>query len=135
MALLNWDESFSVKVNLIDRQHQKLFGIVNSYHDAVQGGKLAPALFKLLDGLAEYATVHFATEERYFAQFNYKDTEAHKHEHKILTAKIVDLKSKVKVGINVEDDEVSKFLQIWLEAHIKGTDHKYIDCFSKNGLR
>ncbi len=135
MALLIWDESYSVKVNLIDRQHQKLFGIVNSYHDAVKDGKSAPALFKLLDSLAEYATVHFSTEERYFAQFNYEDTEAHKHEHKVLTAKIMDLKSKVKVGIDVEEDEVSKFLQIWLEAHIKGTDNKYIDCFNKNGLR
>ena len=135
MAFFNWDESFSVKVNLIDRQHQKLFGIVNSYHDAVQDGKSAPALFKLLDNLAEYATVHFATEERYFAQFNYKDIEAHKREHKVLVAKIVDLKSKVRVGIDVEDDEVSKFLQIWLEAHIKGTDTKYIECFNKNGLR
>ena len=135
MALLDWNDSFSVKVHLIDRQHQKLFSLANEYYDAVQVASSKPALFKLLDGLAEYATVHFSTEERYFAQFNYEDAEAHKNEHKILSAKIVDLKSKVKVGINVEDDDVSKFLQIWLEAHIKGTDHKYMACFNKNGLR
>ena len=135
MTFLKWDDSYSVNVHLIDRQHQKIFSLVNGYHKAVDSGQSEVALWRLLDGLAEYATVHFGTEERYFTKFNYKETEVHKHEHKILTAKIVDLKSKVKMGINVKDDEVSNFLKVWLDAHIKGTDHKYIDCFSKNGLR
>ncbi len=135
MPLLVWDESFSVKVNLLNRQHQKLFGFVNKYYNALKMGQSKSALLKLLDGLAEYAKVHFSTEERYFSQFNYNEIEEHKHEHKILTDKIIDLNSKVEVGTNVEDDEVTKFLQIWLEAHIKGTDHKYIECFHKNGLR
>ena len=135
MALIDWDESYSVNVHLIDRQHQKLFEHAYGYHEAVKNGKTAGALRKLLDGLAEYATIHFGTEERYFAQYNYKETEEHKREHQILTAKITDLNSKVKVGITVEEDEVSKFLKIWLDAHIKGTDQKYIECFNKGGLR
>lgn len=135
MSLIDWDDSYSVNVNLIDRQHQKLFNLSNVYYDAVQNGKSKTALFKLLDGLMEYALVHFSTEERYFAQFNYKETKAHKQEHKNLLAKVNEIKSKVKVGVKIEDDDVSRFLQIWLVAHIKGTDHKYTECFNKNGLR
>lgn len=90
MALIEWDESYSVNVNLIDRQHQKLFRYANVYQEAVEKGKSAGALRKLLDGLAEYATVHFSTEERYFTQFNFDGSEEHKREHKILTAKIKD---------------------------------------------
>ncbi len=135
MSLIDWDESYSVKVHLIDRQHQKLFNLSNIYYDAVQRGKSKTALFKLLDGLIDYASVHFSTEERYFAQFNYKDTEVHKREHRNLLAKVNEIKSKIKVGVSIENDEVSRFLQIWLMAHIKGTDHKYIECFTKNGLR
>ena len=135
MALIEWDESYSVNVGIIDRQHKKLFEHANGYHEAVKKGKSESAIRKLLDGLIEYATVHFGTEERYFIQFNYEETEEHKHEHKVLAAKIRDLNTKLRVGVSIEDDEVSKFLKIWLDAHIKGTDHKYIECFNKGGLR
>jgi len=135
MALIEWDESYSVKVNLIDRQHQRLFDHVRAYHKAVQDGRSKNALIKLLDELVEYAAVHFTTEERYFVQFSYEHTKEHKHEHKVLALKINDLKSKVKVGVNIDEDDVSNFLKVWLETHIKETDHKYIDCFTKGGLR
>ncbi|MCF6269667.1 MAG: bacteriohemerythrin [Melioribacteraceae bacterium] len=135
MDLIEWDDSYSVNVYLIDRQHQRIFEYANEYQKAVQNGKSESALRKLLDGLVEYAAVHFSTEERYFIQFNYKETEEHKREHKILTAKILDLSSKSRVGVSVEEDEVSNFLKIWLDAHIKGTDHKYIECFNQGGLR
>lgn len=135
MPLLEWDESFSVKINLIDRQHQKLFRMANEYHQAIKEGKSSSALSNLLYGLAEYATVHFSTEERYFDRFNFEDSKAHKQEHRVLEAKIGDLKSKVKLGIKVEEEEISKLLQIWLQGHIKGTDHKFIKCFQENGLR
>jgi hemerythrin len=135
MPLLEWDESFSVNINLIDRQHQKLFKIANQYHQAIKDGKSSAALNNLLDGLVDYVTVHFNTEERYFDRFNFEDSEAHKQEHRVLEAKIGDLKSKVKRGIKVEEKEISKLLLIWLQGHIKGTDHKFIKCFHENGFR
>jgi hemerythrin len=135
MELIEWNDEYSVNVNLIDRQHQKLFELANGYHNAVKSGNSRTALIQLLDGLVEYASVHFSTEERYFVQFNYEGAEEHKREHRILAIKINDLKSKVKIGVNLEEDEVSTFLKIWLDTHIKGTDHKYIDCFHRGGLR
>jgi hemerythrin-like metal-binding protein len=135
MKLLVWDESYSVKVHLIDGQHKKLFNLTNSYAEALQNGMSKAALSKLLDGLVEYANIHFSTEERYFVQFNYDLADEHKREHAILTAKIEDLKSKVRTGITIKEDEVSNFLKIWLENHVKGTDRKYMDCFYNNGLR
>lgn len=132
---MDWDETYSVNVNLIDGQHKKLFNLVNGYSFALEQGISKLALSDLLDGLSNYASVHFSTEERYFNQFNYSDRAEHMREHEILRTKICDLKSKIKTGIRVEDDEVSKFLKIWLDSHIKGTDHKYIECFNSNGLR
>jgi hemerythrin len=135
MTLLTWDETYSVNVNLIDGQHKKLFNLANGYSIALEQGRSKLALCDLLDGLANYASIHFSTEERYFNQFNYSDSEEHMLEHEILSNKICDLKSKIKTGISVENDEVSKFLKVWLDTHIKGTDHKYIECFNSNGLR
>lgn len=135
MPLIVWDESYSVKVHLIDGQHKKLFDMANEYQIALSNGKSQAALKQLLDGLLNYATIHFGTEERYFTQFGYEDIEAHKREHKIFNAKVSEIIKKRKIGEKVEQDDVTKFLRIWLEGHIKGTDHKYIELFNKNGLR
>ncbi len=135
MTLVDWDESYSVKVHLIDGQHKKLFDLANSYQKAFAEGRSENALRQLLDGLLNYSNIHFATEERYFVQFGYGETEAHIKEHKIFILKIAELTRKRKTGEKIEHDDVIKFLKIWLEGHIKGTDHKYIDLFNKNGLR
>jgi len=135
MSIIIWDDTYSVKVNLIDGQHKRLFNLTNDYHKAFVEGRTQNALRQLIEGLANYASVHFATEERYFTKFGYPEAEIHKREHKIFNAKIAELTRKRKTGESVEHDEVIKFLKIWLEGHIKGTDHKYIEFFSKNGLR
>ncbi|MBU0472786.1 MAG: bacteriohemerythrin [Bacteroidetes bacterium] len=135
MPLIVWDESYSVNVHLIDGQHKKLFDLANEYQTALTNGKSHDALKQLLDGLLNYAAIHFGTEERYFTQFGYDDMEAHKREHKIFNAKVSDIIKKRKIGEEVGQNEVTKFLKIWLEGHIKGTDHKYIELFNKNGLR
>ena len=135
MPLVEWDESFSVNINLIDRQHKKLFRLANEYHQALVDGKSKFALYKLLDGLAEYTAIHFSTEERYFAEFNFEDVEEHKRQHKVILDKTNELIAKAEVGVGIVDDEISKFLQIWLQGHIKGTDPKYVKCFHKNGLK
>lgn len=135
MPLLNWDDSFSVNISLIDRQHKKLFELANDYHDAFNSGKSEISLKLLLDGLVNYVSVHFGTEERYFAEFGYEDIEAHKREHKILILKVKDLVAKWQSRRNPNEEEISDFLLVWLKRHIFETDHKYINCFHRNGMQ
>ncbi len=73
---------------------KKLFNLTNSYAQALKNGMSKATLGKLLDGLVEYANIHFSTEERYFVQFNYEHTAEHKREHSIISAKIEELKIK-----------------------------------------
>jgi len=39
MALVTWDQSYSVSVRRMDEQHQKLFALINALHDAMRQGK------------------------------------------------------------------------------------------------
>ena len=39
MALLTWTTEYSVAVEAIDKQHQKLFAMLNELHDAMKSGK------------------------------------------------------------------------------------------------
>src|SRR5271157_2886782 len=39
MALVTWDQSYSVSVKKLDEQHQKLFSLLNTLHEAMRQGK------------------------------------------------------------------------------------------------
>ncbi|MGA2938094.1 MAG: hemerythrin domain-containing protein [Syntrophobacteraceae bacterium] len=63
MALIQWNDSLSVNVVDIDKQHQKLVGMINELNDAMRQGKGKDALGKIVNGLIIYAGTHFKTEE------------------------------------------------------------------------
>jgi hemerythrin len=135
MALINWNDSFSVHVKEIDQQHQKLVSMINELHDAMKQGKGKDVMGKILDGLSGYTATHFKTEEQYFAQFGYSETDSHKKEHIAFIQKISDFKEeyeKGKLGLSIE---AMVFLSDWLQNHLKVTDIKYSQFFNEKGLK
>ncbi len=48
----------------------------------------------IVNGLIGYVGIHFSTEEKYFAQFNYPETDQHIQEHKAFSAKVDDFAKK-----------------------------------------
>lgn len=135
MPLIQWNNSFSVNVDEIDRQHQRLVGMINDLHDAMRRGKGKDALGKIIDGLMTYTATHFRTEEKYFDQFGYPDTDIHKKEHSDFIKKVSDFKDrfeKDKLGLSIQ---VMNFLSDWLQNHIKGSDKKYGSFFDEKGLK
>jgi hemerythrin len=135
MALLLWDNSFSVNVAEIDRQHQKLIAMINNLNDAMKQGKGKDALTMIINELFAYAGNHFATEEKYFDKFGYPATSSHKLEHTNFVKKISDFKSGFDSGKLTLTIEVMNFMKDWLRTHIQGTDKKYSSFFNQNGLK
>ena len=133
MALMQWDDSFSVNVKEIDQQHQKLVGMLNEFYGHV--GKDAGQAFRaLLDSLVEYTQYHFSTEEKYFKKFMYPDAANHADEHKEFTEKVLDVKNRLYQKKLVLSLEITTFLKDWLTHHIKGSDKAYGQFFNDNGL-
>jgi hemerythrin len=125
----------SVNVAIIDTQHQKLVKMINELNDAMRVGKSKDVLGGIVQGLVAYAGVHFSTEERYFEQFQYPDTDAHKAEHSAFAAKASGFSQQYqqgKIGLSIE---LLDFLSDWLGTHIKGVDKKYSAFFNANGLK
>jgi hemerythrin len=135
MSLIQWNDSLSVNVTEIDKQHQKLVGMINELDDALHQGKGRDALGKIINGLIIYTGTHFKTEEKYFDQFGYPEADSHEKEHLDFVAKVSDFKSgfeKAKFGLSIE---VMNFLSDWLQKHIKGVDKKYGPFFNEKGLK
>jgi hemerythrin len=134
MAIINWDDSFSVNVDEIDKQHHKLVDMINDLNDAMKQGQDKDILGKTISDLIDYTGTHFGTEEKYFDEFGYSETESHKKEHSDFVGKVSEFKSKFDAGTSELSAEIMDFLANWLQGHIKGIDKKYVPFFNENGL-
>ncbi len=133
--MITWNSSLSVNVAEIDAQHQRLVKMINELNDAMRIGKSKEILGNIVKGLIAYVRVHFSTEEKYFAQFQYPETAAHQQEHETFSRKVDDFAKKFQKGQLGLSIELMDFLSDWLGKHIQGSDKKYSSCFNTNGLK
>jgi len=135
MNLISWDNSLSVNVEKIDKQHQKLIEMINQLHSKMKEGKGNKFTEEIIGKMAEYTKIHFSTEEKYFDLFDFEESDKHKAEHKAFIEKVAEFQDKLKKGELSLSIEVLSFLTNWLTNHIKGSDKKYTKCFNEHGLR
>jgi len=134
MALLEWDDRFSVGVSEIDEQHKKLINMLCEFYDSIRDDREG-TFKKLLQGLADYTVYHFATEETYMKDFEFAGTDAHIREHRMFVEKVREVQERLDAGKLVVTFEITNFLRDWVSNHILGTDRKYSKCFVDHGLR
>ena len=135
MALIEWDNSLSIGVSEIDRQHQQLVKMINELNDAMLSGKGREALRTIINGLISYTDTHFTTEERYFDQFDYSEADQHKGEHEAFVRKVSEFRDGYESGQIGLSISIMNFLSSWLTTHIKGSDKKYAPMFTANGVK
>ncbi len=135
MAILNWNDSLSVNVAEIDQQHQQLVKMANKLNNAMRERKAKDVLGEIIDGLIKYAVVHFATEEKYFHQFNYPETAVHEKEHSDFAKTVTEFKQGFDENRLMLSIDIMDFLQDWLITHIKGSDKRYSSFFNEKGLK
>jgi hemerythrin len=134
MALITWNEKYSVKIKQFDDQHKKLIDMVNELHDAMKVGKGKDVLEKILAGLIQYTVTHFASEERLMKLHNYPGFEQHKKEHNLLSLQVNDVQKKYHEGNAALSQSVMIFLKEWLQNHIQGTDKNYAPFLNSKGI-
>lgn len=63
MALIEWNDSLSVGISSIDRQHAVLIKLTNQCESVSGGDDDALTLRQIIPGLTDYTVVHFTDEE------------------------------------------------------------------------
>ena len=134
MPLVEWNDSYSVKIREMDSQHLKLVQIINDLHDAMLAGKANDVLTKLLRDLVSYTKTHFAAEEKHLERHGYADLSVQKREHAFFVDKLTKLQDDFESGRFGVSMEMMKFLKDWLLNHIKGTDMKYVPFLTAKGM-
>lgn len=135
MALITWDDKYSVEIPSIDAQHKKLIEIINTLHEAMSQGKGDKVLNQVMDELVQYTQTHFAFEEKLLMANAYPDIVNHKAEHEKLTQKVVEFQTMAKNGQIALSVSVNSFLKSWLLDHIAGFDKKYSALLKSKGVK
>ena len=135
MALLTWNNTYSVGVKTIDSQHTVLFDILNDLHAAMMSGKASSLTGPILKKLVTYTKEHFAAEEAMLASTKYPGLAEHKVKHKDLIKQVEDYSARFDRGEITLNLHLLNFLRDWLTNHIQKVDHEYGPWLNKNGIK
>ena len=132
---LEWNDKYSVGVELIDDQHKIMFATINELIDAIDTTPTKEKLVAIIEQLVNYKKFHFATEEKYFAEFNYEKSDDHIAKHRMFNEKLAEVQSKCGDDVILLAFELVDFLEDWLVDHLMTADQEYKACFQAHGLK
>ncbi len=110
---IDWNETYSIGIPLLDAQHQVLFDIANSIPETVDEKKARTCIVRLF----KYAREHFTAEEAEMRKIAYPKLDEHIRIHDALIEKLSD------VAISpLDTDEANlvlkRFVLHWIVDHI-----------------
>jgi CRP/FNR family transcriptional regulator len=124
VGFLSWDPKYSIGIDVIDQQHQKLFDISNRFYAAWRQEVRGAALNRIFDELLEYTSYHFAEEERLMQQINYPALPQHRANHEELVELVNHYRARLKEGKAGAERQALEFVKTWLRAHVLDADKK-----------
>lgn len=135
MALVTWDNTYSVGIKLVDEQHAGLFDSLNELHAAMLKGQEKAVTGRLLQDLLAYTRSHFSAEEAMLARAKYPDLVAHRLKHRKLTDEVAGYAERYKRGEAALSVHLIHFLNDWLVQHILREDRAYSAWLVQAGVR
>jgi hemerythrin-like metal-binding protein len=135
MALVTWNDSYSVKVAQCDEQHKMLFSIINELADAMRMGKGQETVGETVVELLQYTKIHFQQEEELMRKAGYPQLAPHQEMHKKFVADVAALRKKADEGESANSVKVLNMLRDWLLNHIQKVDQQYSAHLNAAGIR
>lgn len=124
---LIWDDRFNIGIDVIDKEHKKLFQIINKLFDfSEQEDK---ALWVCQEGIKyfkEHALKHFSEEESYMESISYQDLETHRRLHEDFSHHTLPALVKELEQTGYSEEAIHHFLGVcagWLIGHTLTEDH------------
>lgn len=124
MALMEWNDSLSIGVDMIDMDHKVLVDQINMLHDALQRGDDQKIIGSVLNVLIDYTSYHFDREHQLMDSTAYVESDAHLREHRMLVKKVKEIQAGFQGGHALGRDMMS-FLKVWLTQHILKSDRDF----------
>ena len=130
MVLIKWRDSYSVNIEQIDKQHERIVKLINEMFEVVRDKETNISLSYQIDKLIEYTQKHFNYEENLLEKAGYEFIDRHKKAHKGLVQEVMDLKELIEKNTDGMSSDFYSFLRSWLINHILKEDMQYKDYMS-----
>ncbi len=124
---LMWDERYNVGVDIIDREHKKLFSILNKLFE--MGRKKEKSHFACQEAIKyfrNHALRHFTDEEAYMASIHYPGLDTHRRIHKDFREQMLPVLENELEQTGFCASSVQHFIGVcagWLIGHTLIEDH------------
>jgi len=135
MEKIIWKREYSVGVERLDRQHQKIISVINKLIDKPRLFITSGTIFEVLSELNSYVSEHFMLEEQLLEENNYPGLVGHSKKHTEYSEKITAFCLRtVEKNKNIPE-ELLTYLGEWWVGHILYEDMKYKSFFDEKGIR
>lgn len=130
MSRIVWLSSMSIGFDKWDSDHRTLLVLLDRLDDALQAGNSAEVVGPALDRLAEYAEIHFRSEEDAMERFGYPRVASHKEEHQRLRDWVGEQRARL-AGSPAEaaTRDMAEYLVHWIYTHVLTADMDYAEFF------
>ncbi len=105
----------------LDSEHELLLGVVRALEKAVTSGTPAQ-IDALLQQLAEFTRVHFATEEIMMRLYEFPDFAAHQLDHARLVDQVEVVRTEYAHGHVQPTRALAAALRHWFTEHVRTRD-------------
>ena len=121
-----WNDSYLLGNEQVDRQHKRLFEMVNDLINTSIGQIDEAKLRESLDFLIQYTVRHFHFEEELQLQYDYPEYESHKKIHEDFKVTVCGFVATLdKNGPSPEYcNELNTTVVRWLVNHVQREDRK-----------
>ena len=136
MKKIEWNESLSIGIEFIDKDHQALLKRLNDVSDAVASHQGEREITRTLKFLSDYANQHFDAEEKKMTETDYPGLQEQIEEHKKFITTLNNLEEDFRYDDATKglSEDLNNFLYNWLTHHIKEVDTKFGDYLQAKGL-
>ncbi len=135
MEKLTWSPAYSLGIAAIDRQHEKMFVLIDSLEAGEIGNVRSEEFANVLNGMIEYAHEHFQTEEDLLRKYGYPEFEEHASQHLAFLERAAELNYDTVIARNDTPENTLVFLRLWWHHHILNVDVRYRNFLHDKGVR
>ena len=127
---LVWNERYNIGVDIIDKEHKKLFSILNKLFDFGQlEEKSQWVCQEAIKYFRDHALKHFADEEAYMVSIDYAGLEVHRRIHRNFRERTIPALERELELNKYSPESVNHFLGVcagWLIGHSLIEDHAIV---------
>jgi hemerythrin-like metal-binding protein len=122
VALLQWQERFSVGIDAVDHEHRQLIELINRLHAEFSRHGATDGTEAFFGDLLAGISAHFALEERFMRERRYDELAQHKADHERLLDELRDLMDDAAAAAGTGDDALAARLAAWFAHHFETHD-------------